>query len=72
MKQKTSAMSKNKSVTVSGEGATAREALEALAFSLRDDEVDEKGTLVIHVRAGEVPPFGNAPAYEGYIAEVVR
>lgn len=58
--------------TVSGEGASAREALEALAFALQDWEVDEAGTLTIRVSAAKVASFGDKAAYDGYLAEVVR
>ena len=52
--------------TEAGEGPTAKEALEALAFSLRDDETP----CVIRLRAATIPAFGRQPAYEGFVAEI--
>ena len=56
--------------TVGGEGPTAREALEGLAFGLDDEQIE--GVLMIRVKRDRIKEFGNQPAYDGFIAEVVR
>lgn len=58
--------------TAGGEGETARGALEALAFSLKDEEVDDVGTMTITIKRAQIRELGGDETYEGYSAEVVR
>jgi len=56
--------------TIGGEGKSARDALLALAHSLKNEEVDEDGTLVVHIARGRVRPLGDRPGYDGFLAVV--
>lgn len=60
--------------TVSGEGESARDALEAFAFGLKDHEVDEAAgkCIVVHLKRAKVKPLRDAPEYDGFSAEVVK
>lgn len=57
--------------TAGGEGKSARDALRALASSLKNEEVDEDGTVVVHLARGRVRPLGDRPGYDGFLAVVV-
>lgn len=65
---------KDKITNFSGEGASAKDALEALAFSLDDEWVDKAGTVMIRVRPTKLRPLGRdtSDLVDGYIAEVVK
>jgi hypothetical protein len=56
--------------TSGGEGKSARDALRALATALKNEEVDEDGTLVIRVQRARVKALGDSPGYDGFLAEV--
>ena len=57
--------------SVGGEGKSARDALRALANILKNEEVDEDGTLVVQVARGRVHALGDHPGYDGFVATVV-
>lgn len=56
------------SMTTAGEGATARDALEAFAHGLKDSEAP----LTLRLRRGKVEAHGRQPAYQGFIAERIN
>ena len=56
--------------TMGGEGKSAKDALRALANALKNEEVDEDGTLVINLARGRVKALGDSSGYDGFVAMV--
>lgn len=54
--------------SIGGEGKTAKDALKALAFSLKDIYVDVNGEVTITVRRATINNFGDSLSYEGFEA----
>ena len=52
--------------SLGGEGATARDAVEALVFGLKDEQVGEG--LTITVKPARIRAFGDDPEYDGFEA----
>lgn len=56
---------------IGGEGKTAKDALKALAFSLKDSYVDANEKVTVTIERATISGFGDEPSYEGFEAKAV-